>query len=157
MSLDITRVNGTISQRAKARVAFSEAACELSRFAGALVSTRGDEHAEPGEAITQARRARNLANVLVMRAVTLELAAGTPWDVIGKRSGLGVEVARSRYEADYQSWQDGQLPDAAPPPLDDVAQPDPVDYQARAARLDAWLHDFCNRLDDPTPVTGNLY
>jgi hypothetical protein len=125
------------------RVAFAEAAAQVSDYTRALVTEGiGEEDSRPGEYIVFARRARAHVNELVQRAVMLERARGASWEEIAAALGHPVEWVRDEYEPAYERWL---VEGGAPWQLEDVegrrvdSQPPPPSVaQTTRARLRRW-------------------
>jgi hypothetical protein len=87
------------SAEARARVALSMAAREVSDSARGMVPTTADRYAEPGEFVEHALRLRALVDHLLERAVILERERNTTWEAIGEGLG-GVGERRTRQTAE---------------------------------------------------------
>lgn len=147
-----------LSQHAAARVSYAMAAAEISDYAAAVVPTSSDRLAEPGEFITQARRARTMAMALLVRAVLLERALGHSWKQIAHSFGYAEEWVRATYEPVESEWlaslngvpstQYETIEMASMMlPLRDVPVTE-IEIRKTAAELDAWCE---RRRDQNTP------
>lgn len=158
MSEDEAPPEGRLSKHAAARLGYALAAAEISDYAAAVVPTSGDERMLPGEAITQARRARTMAMEMLVRAVLLERAKGRSWKQIAHAHGYSEQWVRDQYEPVERDWL-ARL-DGAPPAeaesiemvhlLQDVPVTE-AEIREAAAKLDAW----CDRRrdeNDPNPT-----
>ena len=156
--------SGPPRRRRAARVALSAAAADLATFAESIVPTRGDEHYEPADYATIARRIQVHALEIKIRAAILMRAAGATWADVAEafaiRAPAGVDadpgdLAEAVFGDAYEQWAAGQsihppwmatgtLPRALAGDVDDVA-----------AELDDWYARRTASVDRQ-PVTGSL-
>lgn len=151
-----------LPQHAAARVSYAKAAAEISDYAAAVVPTSSDNLAEPGEFITQARRARTMAMALLVIAVLLERALGRSWKQIAHAYGQSEQWVRATYAPVEAEWIDSLNGRAAAEyetvemasliaGLREIPVTD-IEVRKAAAELDAW----CERRRDqnmPSPTT----
>jgi hypothetical protein len=150
-----------LGQRARARLAFGEAAREASDYARALVPTGGEEHMKPGEFIIQARRLRVHQLRAACWAVILELASGTTWTDVAAACHMPEDDVRDRYEDAWEAFLAGS--DA---PWDGTEMgllpPLPLSPLEAAKPLDEWCVQHMDPDDRVSngaarPVSDNLF
>lgn len=129
--------------RAKARIAYGQAAREVSDYARALVPTIGEDHMNPGEYIAQARHLALAAARVREMAVILEVLSGSSWEQIARALGPGrdAEQVREEYEGLAEEWL------AAGAPMSDGNPDFPtglIGVDAIAGALDAWVTRFAD-------------
>lgn len=107
-----------LSLRAMTRLAHVDALRDAAEYLISQVPTATDQHAHPGEHITQARRARLLALQLLDRAVLLDLASGASWDTIAERLNWPLDTVLARYQQMWTDWQANPRPGSTPGELD---------------------------------------
>lgn len=107
-----------LSLRAMTRLAHVDALRDAAEYLISQAPTATDHHAQPGEHITAARRARLLALQLLDRAVLLDLAHGASWDTVAERLNWPLDTVLARYQGMWTAWQADPDPGATPDELD---------------------------------------
>jgi hypothetical protein len=158
-----TRPDPTVySRAARARVAYSVAAKELSNFARTAVQTSSDGYAQAGEFVQNAARMAGEAQHILELAVILEREKGTSWEDIGQALGITKQAAHERFSRVVERWRadlvEPWVPDRGG--LLSLQLPDGAeDPWTWARRLDEWVSRHREVTDpDPgeLPVSGNL-
>lgn len=147
-----------LPRHAAARIGYALTAVEMSDYAAAVVPTSNDQLAVPGEFITQARRARQMAMEMLVRAVLLERMLGRSWEQIAHAQNQDAAWVRGQYEPIERDWLrklSGDEP-ATPESIEMVHLLHSVpiteaEIRQKAAELDAWC-DQRRDQDSPKPT-----
>jgi hypothetical protein len=122
------------------------------------VPTSSDSLADPGETITQAKQARKLALIVMMRAVLFERAKGRSWKQLAHSFGYTEDWVRGEYEPierEWLAWLSGHnestttIAMAMLLPSHNVPRTE-HEIRATAATLDEWCRQRSS-VQDPKP------
>lgn len=148
--------------RLHARVAWGSVCAFLSDWAIMAVPTRTDQHAQPKDYVTMARRVKLVGQHLQFLAVVMMLEEGRTWDEVTAACGFpDVETTKVMYEESYRAFVRG---DPQPWASNMIATAPPNAYgdaEAEAARLDEWYiersHGDGSLVPGLRPITDGLY
>jgi hypothetical protein len=98
-------VDDRYSHEARARLALSAAAKELSDYARGLVSA-DDRGTGPGEVVERAVQLVDDARGMLERAVVYERERGASWQTIGAALGISRQTAHERFAELERRWKD---------------------------------------------------
>jgi hypothetical protein len=147
-------------REARARVALSVAAREVSDFARSLVPA-DDRGSGPGEIVELAAQLVDEARSVLERAVVYEREQGASWQTVGAALGISRQTAHERFAEVERRWQDAlrrPYAEAGPGGRLALRLPDGAeDPQRWGQQLDAWVIRHRERDDVDTgehPVSG---